>query len=156
MTGKPKIPLGFSPNWVNKLRHQPIEHRQPPNDMWKEGENNPSQPTNSPFTGHDHHTSSTLIGGNGGAGGPSSLLHPTLEGRTEYVCECKMDVKSTWIPTWHQMDHVSWSLQLYPKLPPRGRPDTKPPGDHGDHGTANAYNRWLFYLIMCEDPHSLK
>jgi hypothetical protein len=22
------------------------------------------------------------------------------------------DVKSTWIPTWHQMDHVSWSLGL--------------------------------------------
>jgi hypothetical protein len=21
-----------------------------------------------------------------------------------------MDVKSTWIPTWHQMDHVSWSF----------------------------------------------
>ena len=21
-----------------------------------------------------------------------------------------MDVKSTWIPTWHHMDHVSWSL----------------------------------------------
>jgi hypothetical protein len=22
------------------------------------------------------------------------------------LCECKMDVKSTWIPTWHQMDYV--------------------------------------------------
>ena len=21
-----------------------------------------------------------------------------------------MDVKSTWIPTWHQMDHVSWII----------------------------------------------
>ena len=31
----------------------------------------------------DHHTSSTLIGGKGGAG-PSSL-HTTLEGSTEYV-----------------------------------------------------------------------
>ena len=27
------------------------------------------------------------------------------EGPPEYV-KCKMDVKSTWIPTWHQMDHV--------------------------------------------------
>ena len=27
---------------------------------------------------------------------------------TNGVCECKMDVKSTWIPTWHRMDHVSW------------------------------------------------
>ena len=34
---------------------------------------------------------------------------------TNGVCECKMDVKSTWIPTWHQMDHVSWSLGLFSK-----------------------------------------
>ena len=31
----------------------------------------------------DHYTSSTLIGGKGGAG--PSLLHTTLEGPTEYV-----------------------------------------------------------------------
>jgi hypothetical protein len=31
------------------------------------------------------------------------------------VCECEMDVKSTWSPTWHQMDHVSWSLGLFSK-----------------------------------------
>ena len=37
-------------NWVNKLRHQPNEHRKPPNDMWKRG-GDPSQPRNSPFTG---------------------------------------------------------------------------------------------------------
>ena len=42
---------------------------------------------------HDHCASSTLVGGKGGAG-PSSL-HITLEGPPEYVCECKMDVKST-------------------------------------------------------------
>jgi hypothetical protein len=23
-----------------------------------------------------------------------------------------MDVNSSWIPTWHRMDHVSWSLGL--------------------------------------------
>ena len=34
---------------------------------------------------------------------------------TNGVCECKMDVKSTWIPTWHQMDHVSWPLGLFSK-----------------------------------------
>jgi hypothetical protein len=34
---------------------------------------------------------------------------------TNGVCECKMDVKSTWIPTWHRMDHVSWSLGLLSK-----------------------------------------
>jgi len=26
---------------------------------------------------------------------------------TDGVCECKMDVESTWIPTWHRVDHVS-------------------------------------------------
>ena len=31
---------------------------------------------------------------------------------TNGLCECKMDVKSTWIRTRHQMDHVSWSLGL--------------------------------------------
>ena len=34
---------------------------------------------------------------------------------TNGVCECNMDVKSTWIPTWHRMDHVSWSLGLFSK-----------------------------------------
>jgi hypothetical protein len=41
----------------------------------------------------DRYTSSTLIGGKGGAG-PSSL-NTTLEGPTEYIYECKLDVKST-------------------------------------------------------------
>ena len=45
----------------------------------------------------DHYTLCTLIGGKGGAG-PSSL-HTMLEGPTAYIAECKMDVKSTWIPT---------------------------------------------------------
>ena len=34
---------------------------------------------------------------------------------TNGICECNMDVKSTCIPTWHQMDHVSWSLGLFSK-----------------------------------------
>ena len=37
-----------------------------------------------------------------------------LEGSKE-LCECKMDVKSTWIPTWHPVDRVSWSLGLSSK-----------------------------------------
>ena len=32
---------------------------------------------------------------------------------TNGVCECKMDAKSTWLPTWHQVDNVSWSLGLF-------------------------------------------
>ena len=48
-----------------------------------------------------------------------------------------MDVKSTWVPTWLRMDHVSWLL--------RGRLNTK----LGDHGTPNAHNCWfiLFYYV---------
>ena len=39
-------------------------------------------------------TSSTLVGGKGGAG--PSPFHNTLEG-TNGVCECKMDVKFTFL-----------------------------------------------------------
>ena len=55
----------------------------------------------------DYYTSSTLIGGKGEAC-PSSV-HTMLKGPTEYV-NARWDVKSTWIPTWRQLDHVSWSL----------------------------------------------
>ena len=64
----------------------------------------------------DHYTPSTLIGEKGGAA-PSSL-HTTLEGPTEWVCECKMDVKCTWIDSyvaWSQTDHASWLLGLFSK-----------------------------------------
>ena len=60
----------------------------------------------------DHCISSTLIGGKGGAG-PEFASHYTWG--TNRVCECKMDVKSMWIPTRHQMDHVTWSLGLFSK-----------------------------------------
>ena len=64
---------------------------------------------------------------------------------TNRVSECTMDVKSTWIPTWHQIDHVSWSLGLFKKTSSWGRPNTKP----GDHGTSDAHNHWfiLFYHV---------
>ena len=94
----------------------------------------------------DRYTSSTLIGGKGGAG-PHSLLHTTLEGPTEYVCECKMDVKSTWIHTWHQMDHVSWSHGLFSKFALGGRPHTKP-GDHDAPRVRTLTTIGLFYFIM--------
>jgi hypothetical protein len=58
---------------------------------------------------HDHYTSSTLIGGKGGAW-PSSL-HTMLEGHE--VCECKMDVKSTCFPTWASIGScfmVTWTI----------------------------------------------
>ena len=60
----------------------------------------------------DQFNLSTLIGGKDGAG-PSSP-HTTLEGPTEYV-NARWMSKSTWIPTWHPMDHVSQSLGLFSK-----------------------------------------
>jgi hypothetical protein len=62
---------------------------------------------------HDHYPSRTLIGGKGIAN-PSSP-HTTLEGPTEYVNARWMDIKSTWIPTRHQMDRFPWSLGLFLK-----------------------------------------
>ena len=66
---------------------------------------------------HDHCTSSTHIGGKARAS-PSSL-HTTLEGpterRTNRLSECQMNVRCIWISMWHQMDHVSWSLELISK-----------------------------------------
>jgi hypothetical protein len=44
---------------------------------------NPRATSHMRLRAHDHYTSSTLIGGKGGAG--PSLLHITLEGPTEYV-----------------------------------------------------------------------
>ena len=82
----------------------------------------------------DHHASSTLIGGKGGAGS-SLLLHNMLEGPTEATCECKMDVMSTWILTWHRMDHTHGHLDSFQKLSLGGRSDTKP----GHHGNPNAH-----------------
>ena len=65
---------------------------------------------------------------------------------TNEVCEWKMDVTSTWLPTWHWMDHVSWSLGYFWKSPLRGRSNTK----LGEHGIRNAHNCGfiLFYHVQ--------
>ena len=94
----------------------------------------------------DHYASSTLISGKGGAG-PSSL--PTMpEGPTEYV-NSKMDVKSTWIPTWHRMDHISYSLGPFQKPPLEGRPNT----NRETMALRTSITVGLFYFIMHEDQH---
>ena len=67
---------------------------------------------------------------------------------TNGVCECKMDVKSTWIPTWHWMDHVSCHLDYFQKTPHGGRLNTKP----GHHGTPNVHNRWFILLYHVRGP----
>ena len=61
----------------------------------------------------DHYTSSTLIGTWKRESQSKFASHYTWG--TNGAHKCKMDVKSTWIPTWHQMDHVSWSLGLFSK-----------------------------------------
>ena len=93
-------------------------------------------------------TLQALIGGKGGAG-PSSL-YTTLEGPMEYVCGCKMDVTSTWIPTWHQMEYVSRSLGLLSK------PHLLEVGltqNHEAMALRTLTTIDSFYYIMCEDPH---
>jgi hypothetical protein len=97
----------------------------------------------------DHYTSSTLIGGNGAA--KSKFTSCWTRGTTE-VCECKIDVKSTWIPTWYQMDNVSWSLGLFSKPSLGGRPNTKPV----DHGTLNAHHRWFILFYHGWEPAWIK
>jgi hypothetical protein len=101
--------------------------------------------TESPWPLHLKHSRYGKVGA-----GPSSLLHTTLEG-TNGVCECKMDAKSTWIPTWHQMDHVSWSLGLFSKPLLGGRPNIKP----WDHCTLNGHNRWFILFYHMRGPASL-
>ena len=65
---------------------------------------------------------------------------------TNWVYECKMDGKSTWIPTWHPMDRVSrWLLDYFQKPPLEGRPTTK----SGDHGTLYTHNCWFILFWSC-------
>ena len=88
--------------------------------------------SNTRLRARDHYTSSTLIGGKRRSLSKFALHYAW---GTNGVCECKMDVSSTWNPTWHQIGH----LDCFPKQPLRGRPNTKP----GDHGTPNVHNRWF-------------
>ena len=86
----------------------------------------------------DHSTSSTLIGGKGGAG-PSSLLHTTLDGPTEYMCGREMDVKvymDSYVASNGSCTMVGWSV-------------------FKNHLMAlRALVIVVFvYFIMCEDPH---
>ena len=68
---------------------------------------------------------------------------------TNIVCECKMDVKSTWITTWHWNGSclmATWTIFKNPPL--GGRPSTKP----GNHGTLNAQNHWFIWYYDVWGP----
>ena len=84
----------------------------------------------------DHRTSSTLIGAKRRS---RSRFVAHYAWGTNGVCECKMDVKSTCISTWHQMDHVSWVLGVFMKPTLNGRPNRKP----RDQYTLNTHNHWF-------------
>ena len=64
------------------------------------------------LSARDHYTSSTLIGGKG----PVQIRFTLrLRDQRSIQVNARWMLKSTWIPTWHQMDYVSWSLGLYLK-----------------------------------------
>ena len=70
---------------------------------------------------------------------------------TNIVCEYKMDVKSTWIPKWHQMDNVfivTWTM-FKNHLLEVGL--TQNLGETMALRMLATVN--LFYFIICEDPH---
>ena len=86
----------------------------------------------------DHYTSSTLIGGKGGAG-PSSL-HTTLGGPMEHVT-------ARWMWSLHGSPHdIEWimvhgHLDCFQKPPLGGRPNMKPGGScHSERSQPLAYS----------------
>ena len=64
-----------------------------------------------------------------------------------------MDIKSTWIPTWHQLDHVLWSLGLFFKhhLLEVGLTQSREITALRTFTTVD-----LFYVIICEEPTWIK
>jgi hypothetical protein len=74
----------------------------------------------------------------------------TLRLRTNIVSEYKMDVKSTW--TLHGIEWIMFHghLDYFQKLPLGGGSNTK---QETMALRTQVHNSWLFYFIMCEDPH---
>ena len=80
------------------------------------------------------------------------FTHTTLEGPTEYV-NARWMLNSISIPTWHQSNHVSWSLGLFKKkhLLEVGLTQNRENMALRMLTTIN-----LSYFNMCEDPHEWK
>ena len=64
-----------------------------------------------------------------------------------------MGVKSTWIPTWHQLDRVSWSLGLFSK---NHLLEVGVTLDWETTALRMLTIIELFYIISCEDPRENK
>ena len=69
---------------------------------------------------------------------------------TNGICECKMDVKSTWISTWHWMDHVSWCTWIRFKNHELELGLTQ---NRETLALQTLRTADLSYFIMCEDLH---
>ena len=90
----------------------------------------------------NHCNSSICFGGKGGAG-------PThYAWGTNGVSECNMDVKSTWISTWHQRIMFHDYFDSIQKSTLGGRPNTNP----GDHGTPKSHNHWFIIFHHVRGP----
>ena len=99
----------------------------------------------------DHHnTSGTLFLWWIGRSWSKFKVHFTLDGPTEGVCECKMDIKSTWTPAWHRLDHVSWSLGSFSK---NHFLEVRLTQNRETMALRMFIIVDLFYFIMREDPH---
>ena len=82
---------------------------------------------------------------------PVQVFAPHYAWGTDGVCECKMHVKSIWIPTWYRVDHVFmviWTIFKYHFLEVGL---TQKPGETKALWMLTTVG--LFYFMMCEDPH---
>ena len=61
-----------------------------------------------------------------------------------------MDVKPTWIPTWHRIDHVSWSFGLFFK---NHLLEVGLTQNQETMALQTLTTICLLYFIMCKDPH---
>ena len=98
------------------------------------------------LSARDHYTSSTLIGGKGGAS-PSFRFKLRLRDQWSMWVQggCKVYMDS------HMASHgscfmVTWIIIKKPPL--GGRPNTKP----GDYGTPNTHNRWFIEFNHVRGP----
>ena len=77
---------------------------------------------------------------------------PVYAWRTNGVRECKMDTKSTWIPTWHQMDRVWWSPGWFFFFSKSHLLEVGLTQNQETMALRNLTRVNLLYFIVCEDP----